>query len=211
MLCVDYKLLSKAITNRLSSAMAYVVGLDQTCGVVGRKITWNLQLHRDIQAYLEERHLPAITVNLDQEKAFDMVNHGFLFRVPEKLGFGNNFVKWIKILYSNVGSRVNINGNIGNVIKQLRGVRQGDPLSALLYVLYIEPFACAIRTNYNIKGIKLPGGDIPKISQYADDTVLYLQDSLFQAQVIKVIDEFSVAFGSKTNKNKTYGTVEMEN
>lgn len=203
MLCVDYKLLSKAVTNRLSSAMAYVVGLDQTCGVVGRRLTWNLQLHRDVQAYLEERHLPAITVNLDQEKAFDMVSHEFLFRIMEKFGFGNNFMKWVKILYSNVGSRVNINGNIGNVIKQLRGVRQGDPLSALLYVLYIEPFACAIRTNYNIKGIILPGGDMLKISQYADDTVLYLQDDLSLKESIKIIDEFSVASGSKINKNKT--------
>uniref|UniRef100_A0A8C7I3E1 Reverse transcriptase domain-containing protein n=1 Tax=Oncorhynchus kisutch TaxID=8019 RepID=A0A8C7I3E1_ONCKI len=76
-------------------------------------------------------------------------------------------------------------------------------LSALLYVLYIEPFVCAIRTNYNIKGIILPGGDMLKISHYADDTVLYLQDDLSLKESVKVIDEFSVASGSKINKNKT--------
>lgn len=85
MLCVDYKILSKIITNRLSTAMPFIVGVDQTSGVKGRRITWNLQLHRDVLAYIEDRNLSAICVTLDQQKAFDRVNHSLLIRTLDVL------------------------------------------------------------------------------------------------------------------------------
>uniref|UniRef100_A0A3P8Z5K2 Reverse transcriptase domain-containing protein n=1 Tax=Esox lucius TaxID=8010 RepID=A0A3P8Z5K2_ESOLU len=87
--------------------------------------------------------------------------------------------------------------------KKAHGLRQGEPLSALLYVLYIEPLACAIRKNQEIRGLRLPGVDTLKNSLYADDMVLYLLDERSLRDSTKVTVDFSVASGSKINKNKT--------
>ena len=70
-----------------------------------------------------------------QEKAFDRVNHNFLFKVMKSFGIGDNFINWIKLLYSNASATVNVNGNLTKPIPLERGVRQGCPLSSPLYVM----------------------------------------------------------------------------
>ena len=203
MLCTDYKIFSKVLTNRLVSVLPLIIGSDQTCAVPGRQLNWNLQMHRDILSYSQDRNIPLIVLSLDQEKAFDRVDHNFLFRTLKKFGFGARFRSWLRILYTEVGSSVNVNGNLGEFFKQTRGVRQGCPASAPLYVLFIETLACAIRKNVNIKGIQLPGGESLTISQYADDTVLYLKDDFCLREAMQVIDTFSVASGSRVNTGKS--------
>lgn len=63
MLCVDYKILSRTLAKRLANAMPFNAEMDQTCGVKGRQIVWNLHLHRDMLAYIEEKNLAAICVS----------------------------------------------------------------------------------------------------------------------------------------------------
>lgn len=203
MLCVDYKIFSKVLTTRLGSALPHIIGADQTCSVAGRQISFNTQLHRDVQAYARERNLSFILLSLDQEKAFDRVNHVFMFRILEKFGYGKRFLSWLNILYNNAGSRVNVNGHLGEIFKQARGVRQGCPCSALLYVAFIEVLACAIRKNKNIRGVMLPGGESLTMSLYADDTVLYLENDWSLKEAMTVIDAFSCASGAKVNKGKS--------
>ena len=82
------------------------------------------------------------------------------------MDFGPTFIKRVKI-------RINLNGFLSKGFKQTRGLRQGCAPSALLYVLYAEPLAHAVRSNRN-SGIKMAGGETLKITQYADDTVLYV-------------------------------------
>lgn len=118
MLCIDYKTISKAKTNRLVKVMPHVVENDQTCGVKGRKISWNISLYRDIMAYLQDRNQSAISVTIDQQKAFDRVNYVCMFNTLETFGFSENFINIIKTLYNDVGSRVNINENLSPLINQ---------------------------------------------------------------------------------------------
>ena len=86
-----------------------------------------------------------------------------------------------------------------------RGVRQGCPLSALLYVILAETFGQAIRANPDIKGVKIPGSrrDV-RISQYADDTTLFLttHDSINKALI--QIRIYEAATGARLNFDKTY-------
>lgn len=98
MLCADYKLLAKVLADRLGTALPHVVHVDQTCGVAGRSVRWNLQLIRDVVAWAEDRHLPLMVVGLDQAKAFDRVHWGYMFRVLERLGFSRVFVGWLRTL-----------------------------------------------------------------------------------------------------------------
>ncbi|KAJ8398698.1 hypothetical protein AAFF_G00418950 [Aldrovandia affinis] len=88
LLNTDYKVLAKVAIARLRRVMGGLVSQDQTCGVPGRSCSWNLILLRDVLDWVEERNLPLGLVSIDQEKAFDRVQHGFLFGVLGRMGFG---------------------------------------------------------------------------------------------------------------------------
>ena len=84
--------------------------------------------------------------------------------------FGENFIKWIKIIYKDVTSKVKINVFLTDEISVQRGVRQGCPLSALLYALCSEVFTTNIRSNNDIKGFKLNDDNYEhKTVSFADD------------------------------------------
>ena len=135
LLNVDYKILAKTMCNRLATVMPYLVGPLQTCAVRGHCIQQNLWLMRDLVSYVMDRDMPCALLSLDQEKAFDMVDHGFMFKVLSTFGLNFSFVKWIKLLYTDVSSCVIVNGFPSDPFPVQRGVRQGCPLSPLLYVL----------------------------------------------------------------------------
>ena len=82
---------------------------------------------------------------------------------------------WIKILYTNVSSCVINNGFASAFFMLSKGIRQGCPLSALLFIITVEILAIEIRNNKNIKGITI-GNQTIKISLLADDTTLFLKD-----------------------------------
>ena len=59
----------------------------------------------------------------------------------DAFGIGQGFIKWVRLLYANAATKIIINGHLSSSIPLKRGVRQGCPLSALLYVLVIEILA----------------------------------------------------------------------
>ena len=122
LLNTDYKLASKVITERLKSVMSSIVHQDQTCGVVGRSIFSNLQLVRDTLDMVDKTNEPGILVNLDQEKAFDRVDHEFLMRTLRKFGFGPSFCSWVSLFYNNVFSRIIVNDKLSAPVFLGRGV-----------------------------------------------------------------------------------------
>ena len=100
----------------------------------------------------EEKH--GALVFLDQEKAFDRVDHQFLFKTLGAFGLGKNFINWVKVLYKDIQSMVKVNGFLTDPINITRGIRQGCPLSPLLYILVAEVCGIAIRDHKKIVGIK---------------------------------------------------------
>ena len=205
LLNTDYKLASKVMTERLKTVMNSIVHEDQTCGVVGRTIFSNLHLVRDALDMIAVTGEPAILVSLDQEKAFDRVDHDFLLNVLSKFGFGPNFRRWVRLFYTNVFSRVICNGNLTRPIFLGRGVRQGCPLSPLLYVLVSEVLSTQIRLNKEIEGFLLPGaGGLQfKISQYADDATSLLKSERSLRFLLDAVRQYELASGAKLNTSKT--------
>ena len=171
LLNVDYKIISKVLTNRLRLVMENLIHKDQTCAVLGRTIFDNIHLLRDIVDYCDQKQLPLAFICLDQEKAFHRVNYDFLFKALEAYNFAPSFIQWIKILYRNTSSSVIVNFTISEPFDLSRGIRQGCSFSPLLYVLLLEPFARKVRQDNEIIGVKLPGtSDRVKIILYVDDS-----------------------------------------
>ena len=126
----------------------------------------NVALCRDVIHYTSESGTPAAILSLDQEKAFDRVDWHFLFRVLEHLGFSPSFISLVRLLYTDICSAILINGYTSNCFFPTRGVRQGCPLSPLLYVISIEVLAADLRAHPYIVGLRLPGNSrlLPTLS-----------------------------------------------
>ena len=141
LLNVDYKIVSKSLTNRLAKVLQFVIHEGQTCSVPGRSITDTLHLIRNMFNFVGGRDIRCGLVNFDQAKAFDRVSHEYLWRTLQVFGFGPDFVSRVKMLYTNVFSSVLVNGFLSDPFLVTRSVRQGCGLSPLLYVLCAEPLA----------------------------------------------------------------------
>jgi hypothetical protein len=141
---------------------------------------------------------------VDYEKAFDMVSWDFLFDCLKTLNFGEHFIKHIKLLYNNVETCVTCHnyGYSSQFFKPKRGIRQGCPVLALLFILVVEILANAMRNNPRIDGLKI-GDSICKISQYVDDTSLFLQNEQSLSLALTTIDMFSNCSGLKINRDKS--------
>ena len=206
LLNVDYKIATRAISGRLLAVIGSIVGPDQTCGVPGRTISENLFLIRDLIDYAEQEDIPLALLSLDQEKAFDRVDWGFLYRILDTFNFGPAFCRWIKLFYTNVESAVVINGWSSSFFSPSRGVRQGCPLSPLLYVLSIEVLAANIRSAPGITGVFLPHSlEQFKCSGYADDTTIAATSDESIEETFAVYSQFERASGARLNRGKSKG------
>ena len=108
---------------------------------------------------------------------------------------------WVNLLYTRVSSAVVVNGFITDSCPVTRGVRQGCPLSPLLYVLVAESLACAIRADSKIDGFPLPGGTKHvKISQYADDTTTFVTSDASVTALFELFNKYQLASGAKLTK-----------
>ena len=141
LLNVDSKLCARVLAGRLWRVIDQVVAPDQTCGVLGRFIGENVALLGDVAAFASKTDTPLAILSLDQEKAFDCVDWGFLSTVLHRMAFGPSFISWVKLLYTDIRSAILIHGYTSNWFYPSRGVRQGCPLSPLLYVLSMEVLA----------------------------------------------------------------------
>ena len=137
----------------------------------------------------------------DIEKTFDSVNHLFIIKLLEKFGFRDDLIKWIQILLQNQESCVINGGTTTNYFKLERGTRQGDPISAYLFILVLEIAFLFTMKNENIKGLNVFEKTF-FYTAYADDTTFFLKDEKSVIEVIKIFDTFSMFSGLKPNKSK---------
>ena len=178
---------------------------DQRGFVPGRSIHEANRLIQDIIDYANMRNDNGSIIFLDQEKAFDRVEWEWLDACLIKYNFGNEFRSWVNMLLKDAKTCIKTNGHISNYFKITRSARQGCPISPLLYILQIEPLACTLRKDNEVKGIKLPNNSEVKVSMLADDTQLFLKDELSIINSMNILSTFEEASGSKINLRKTIG------
>jgi len=200
----DYKIASKVIAARIKQVLPKLVHTDQSGFVDGRNLSSSLRTVLDIIDITNYEKLNGLLIFVDFEKAFDTVNHNFLFNVLERYNFGPDFIQWIKTFYKDIVSCV-INNNVSSeYIKIERGVRQGDPLSPYLFVIVAEILSVNIRSDNLIKGIQCNTQEV-KLTQYADDTTGIFADLPSAKQFLKIVEMFSLCSGLRLNIDKTEG------
>jgi hypothetical protein len=172
----DYKIMTRALTTRLTKAVPTLIHPDQAGFMRGRKIEDQTELIRLMLDNCEASEINGAIVCLDQEKAYDKIRHDFIWKTLEKYDFPKHFINTVKSLYQNGETAIIINGVISKPYKVTRGVRQGDPLSCLIFNLAIESLASMLRDS-SLKGLQIMGDTERLITTlFADDTTVFLSE-----------------------------------
>jgi exonuclease III len=202
LLNVDYKIATKSIANRIKKVIPDIINTDQTGFIKGRYIGENVRTINDVIEKVNKANEKGIIFFSDFEKAFDSLDHDFIFKCLDYFNFGSSFKKWVKLFYSDVKSCISNNGYTSEFFQVKRGVRQGCPLSSYLFIICIEILSIAINHNKDIKGIKISNFEV-KQTLFADDASFFTDGSKksFEA-LINTLDKFGLLSGLKLNTTK---------
>ena len=206
LLNIDLKIITKAVAKRLSNVLPKLINNNQTC-VPGRHIENNIHIVQNLIDHINESEGQLALVFIDQEKAFDRMSHSFILKTLEKFGFGDSFIRWVTTICKGTKSFVKVNGYETYEFDIERGVRQGCPLSALLYVLTSEVLSTYIRKNKKIKSFLYGMENLQplehKIVQYADDNCIAVSNMSSLKELFVTLNKYERATNARVNKNKT--------
>ena len=202
LLGVDYKLLTKALAERLKKVLPILIHPDQNGFVPGGNLFFSTHTVRDILFHCKKENIDLIMLALDYTKAFDSVEFSAIHKTFEVFNFGDYFRRWIQILFKGGTSCVANNGFISSAFPIERSTRQGDPISPLIFILVLEILFISIRENTNIEGITVLKSEI-KLTSYADDATYFLKNRISAEILLSKIAEFSKVSGLEINKSKS--------
>lgn len=172
------KLITKLLANRLQRVILRLVHKNHYGFIKKRSIhdflAWSFEYLHLFQKSKKEISL----LKLDIQKAFDKVEHKVIIDILKHKGLGNRWIQWMKMIMDSGTYVVLLNGIKGIVFHYRRGVRQGDPLSPLLFVLAADLLQSIMHKGKEIGLFQLPiqrARTDFSIVQYADDTLLVMQ------------------------------------
>ena len=199
---VDVKIASKTLAKRLEPILPDIIQYGQNAYVKGRSIFDAVRTIDDILEYTRHTKMSGFLVAIDFEKAFDSLDHTYLLKVLNAFNFGPSFIQWIRTLYTNISSCIINNGFTSDYFAVDRGVRQGDPLSPILFILGLEILACSIRQNEKIQCIQIGKSEV-KVTLFADDMTCFLRNGSSYDCLRDCLTKFSECSGLKVNEEKT--------
>ena len=141
-------------------------------------------------------------ISIDAGKAFDKIHHPFMIKTLQKMGIEGIYLNIVKAIYDKPTANITLNGGKLKAFSLRIGIRQGCPLSPLLFNIVLEVLATAIREEKEIKGIQI--GKQVKLLLFADDMILCIEnpkDSI--RKLLELISEFSKVAGYKVNTQKS--------
>ena len=203
LLNIPFKMITKALSNKIAPFLENLIHPDQAANIKGRSIQNHNHYIRDLISLAKVRGDHSCILSIDQQKAFDRVSHEWLLKVLKENNFGPYFLKWISILNDGATSMILINKTLTSEFTLFRGVRQGDVMSPILYILTLEPLLEKIRQDVSINGLHIPNKGIQKLLAFADDTNFFTNDKDSIINIINTFKDFGRASGSLINVNKT--------
>ncbi len=194
----DHKIITKCYAKRLTDILCNVLHPNQTAYLPGKQIQDNLRV---IDIVNKQAVRPIIGA-LDAKNAFDSVNHDYIRHTLDKYGLGS-FIPIFDLLYKEQRVDIALNGDVieGYMIKN--GVKQGDSLSCILFILSIDPLIWNIENNNNIGRLYINDVAAPKILAYADDVTCLTDTSSSLKNIFKEYERLSKASKLVLNADKT--------
>jgi hypothetical protein len=116
-----------------------------------------------------------LIISIDAEKALKKIQQHFMIKALRKLGIEGKYLNIVKAIYDKPIANIILNGEKLKPFPLKSGMRQGCPLSPILFNIVLEFLARAIRQEEEIKGTQIGKGTV-KISRFPDDMILYLKD-----------------------------------
>ncbi|KAF1318321.1 reverse transcriptase, partial [Globisporangium splendens] len=208
LLNTDYKVFTRIYSTRLKHYLSGLVHDMQSGFVPGRTISTPVDTLLTLQRTAASRPGEArgYALLLDFAKAYDSVSRRFLERVLSRYHFPTAFINVVSSLHADTSCRFLVNGYLSKPLNVTCGIRQGCPLAPQLFLLTIDQLYRDIDGDLMLRGQTLHarGKDIEvKISGYADDTALYVQDADGAARAIARLREFGEVSGLRVNLAKS--------
>ncbi|XP_074300630.1 uncharacterized protein LOC141631922 [Silene latifolia] len=205
---VVYKCISKLICNRLSTVLPELVSVNKGGFVKGRSIIENILVCQDlVRLYNRQACSPRCMFKIDLMKAYDSVSWTFLDELLEAFRFPKHFRGLIMECVGSASYSITLNGDTFGFFKGKKGLRQGDPMSPLLFTLCMEYLSriltCAtgkLKFHYHplCKQLKLSH------LMFADDLLMFCKgDAASMMVLLRAFSSFSLASGLKMNSTKS--------
>lgn len=203
-----YKCISKIIASRLKVVLPSIISKNQAAFLEGRSILDNVLLsHELLHGYGNKNTSPRAMFKLDIMKAFDMLQWDSIIRVLSYMNFPATFITWIYSCISTPMFSILLNGSPVGFFKSKQGIRQGDPLSAYLFIIIMELLTQMLNAKMEQGLFKLhPQCAEPRISSlmFADDLVIFCTPDVGTVQTIfDTLDIFYTMTGLKVNQQKS--------
>ena len=208
LLNVSFNFFTKAATLRLNSVADHVVRPTQTAFMQGRNILDGVVILHETVHEMHRKKLNGVILKIDFEKAYDKVKWSFLQQTLRMKGFSDEWRTMIHNFVSGGSVAIKVNDVVGRYFQTRKGLRQGDPLSPILFNIVADMLAIIIeraKIDGQIEGVvpHLVDGGL-SILQYADDTILFMEHDLEKARNLKLIlSAFEQLSGLKINFHKS--------
>jgi hypothetical protein len=179
---VVQRLFAKVCASRLAPVVARLTHPFQFAFLKGRFIHDGILALHEIVHEVKVRRLKGVFLKLDFQKAYDRLDWAFLRQVLERRGMDERVISWIMQLVMSGSTAINVNGEVGSYFRSSCGVRQGDPISPLLFNLAVDALAAILEKAKiaghitGVVGHLIAGGGVTHL-QYADDTMILVEGS----------------------------------
>lgn len=199
LLNVVYKILAIHVKNRITTKMEDETG-EYQCGFrQGRGVIDQIYLLREIQSESYEYMMPTFLVFIDFKQAYDKVKRKDLYKALEKLEISGKDIQMIKLMLKKTDNRVRVNSRNSDIFEVREGVRQGDPMSSVLFSLCLEN----VIRDANINRSGLIYQKKHQCLAFADDIVILTRSKQELKSVFKRLEERAKKVGLIINETKT--------
>lgn len=194
-----YKLIAKVLAARLQKVMPNLLSQNQFAFTKGRQAADCNLLANEVADFLAKRNEGGLLLKVDLVKAYDQVDWEFQINILQEMNFGVKWVSWMKNYISSTSLAILVNGSPTDFFSIEKGLRQGDPLSPLLFSLCVNGLSCLLNQLLgaeNYCGVKISRNLVVNHLLFVDDTLLFCENSEGQLETIcNVLLSFLYASG----------------